>query len=350
MAGSRKAEKPLLMFWRNGGIGDRLLILPTIQAIQSVFGDALVIPTDSFNHAVLLNGLRDAAIHEIVGDDLSPIRACVANCDAIISVNSWISPELAELIAGSGVAWSAGFFEPFLSRIRLDYDEHPLDMFFRIARAVNDQLCLEDHVTPLFDARYSEVAERVRDSLPSGARMLVIHGDTKPYKMWPPNRLLAVIEYIMDTYEEWCVFIVGQADLGLDRVSERHRHRVISAIGGSLAAQFCLVARADMFIGIDSCFLHVADLFGVKGIGLFGPTQAKRWGFRVSQHCHIQGEGSTDAISPELVIDAFTMMRAGVPVAYRGRPNRCEVSIGGRVRRDGQTPKLPAREGEKEWT
>jgi ADP-heptose:LPS heptosyltransferase len=39
-----------------------------------------------------------------------------------------------------------------------------------------------------------------------------------------------------------------------------------------------VVRRAAAFVGIDSCFAHVADAFGLPGLVLFGPTCAEEWG------------------------------------------------------------------------
>jgi ADP-heptose:LPS heptosyltransferase len=63
---------------------------------------------------------------------------------------------------------------------------------------------------------------------------------------------------------------------------------------------------ADLFLGVDSLFLHAADLFRVPSVGLFGPTACEEWGFRVTPTWrHISGHGSMDTIQREAVLDAL---------------------------------------------
>jgi ADP-heptose:LPS heptosyltransferase len=72
-----------------------------------------------------------------------------------------------------------------------------------------------------------------------------------------------------------------------------------------LDACFAVLSESDLFLGIDSCHLHAADLFRIPAVGLFGPTTARRWGVRFPPHWHFQGNGSTDAIGPGEVADAL---------------------------------------------
>ena len=71
--------------------------------------------------------------------------------------------------------------------------------------------------------------------------------------------------------------------------------------------------HADLFLGIDSCFLHAADLFRIAGIGLFGPTDPFRFGFRLSPRVlTFWGKGCMEAIRPAAVLDALLEIAEGV--------------------------------------
>jgi ADP-heptose:LPS heptosyltransferase len=70
------------------------------------------------------------------------------------------------------------------------------------------------------------------------------------------------------------------------------------------------VAESDFFIGVDSCMLHVADIARVPGVGLFGPTNVKEFGFYIGPHIMIQGDGSMDKIPVEMVIKALDQLVA----------------------------------------
>ena len=70
-------------------------------------------------------------------------------------------------------------------------------------------------------------------------------------------------------------------------------------------ASCCLVAESDFFIGIDSCMLHVADMARVPGVGLFGPTSAKEFGFYIGPNITIQADGSMEKIEVDMVTNAL---------------------------------------------
>ncbi len=55
--------------------------------------------------------------------------------------------------------------------------------------------------------------------------------------------------------------------------------RVIDLSGKVTLSQLAVVMRrASLFIGNDSGPMHIAAICGVKVIGLFGPTDPKRFG------------------------------------------------------------------------
>jgi ADP-heptose:LPS heptosyltransferase len=85
---------------------------------------------------------------------------------------------------------------------------------------------------------------------------------------------------------------------------------VIPCYGLSLASSCCLVAESDFFIGIDSCMLHVADLARVPGVGLFGPTNVKEFGFYIGPHIMIQGAGTMEKIEAGMVTEALNHLVA----------------------------------------
>jgi len=70
------------------------------------------------------------------------------------------------------------------------------------------------------------------------------------------------------------------------------------------------VAESDLFVGVDSCMLHVADMARIPGVGLFGPTNAKEFGFYIGPHIMIQAEGSMEKIGAGQVTEALNRLVA----------------------------------------
>jgi hypothetical protein len=56
--------------------------------------------------------------------------------------------------------------------------------------------------------------------------------------------------------------------------------------------------------------LHVADIARVPGVGLFGPTNAKEFGFYIGPHIMIQADGSMEKIRVDIVTEALNQLVA----------------------------------------
>lgn len=143
---------------------------------------------------------------------------------------------------------------------------------------------------------------------------MVLHADTCEEKMWPARRFVRVLNEFLARHRDFVVLLVGGRRLPLDcgRVSAR----VIPCYGLPLMTSAALVANADLFLGIDSCMLHAADIFRVPGVGLFGPTSPDEFGFRLAPHRHVWGRGRMENVAVKDVLhclDSMVPPRAGAP-------------------------------------
>jgi ADP-heptose:LPS heptosyltransferase len=138
--------------------------------------------------------------------------------------------------------------------------------------------------------------------------MLVIHTETLPHKMWPTERFISVLDKFFDAHHNYAAVVLDKADRKLD--AGRHGVRVIHLPYSSVATHYAIVGLADLFLGIDSCFLHAADLFRVPGVGLFGPTNHKVFGFRFGPHRHVYSGGTMEEIGEASVLEALESMVA----------------------------------------
>ena len=132
------------------------------------------------------------------------------------------------------------------------------------------------------------LSRKLRADLPREAVLLAVHAETKPEKMWSPAKLAKVLNEFLELHRQVIAIVVGQdrwvVDIG------HNRARVLSCHGIPLSAAFAVIGVCDLFLGIDSCMLHVADLYGLPGIGLFGPSDPSEWGFRFARHLHLSAE------------------------------------------------------------
>jgi ADP-heptose:LPS heptosyltransferase len=58
-------------------------------------------------------------------------------------------------------------------------------------------------------------------------------------------------------------------------------------------------------------FLHIADMFRVPAIGLFGPTSAHEWGIRFGPQRSIAGQPGMADIAIEQVLSEMTQLLPG---------------------------------------
>src|SRR5262249_1937574 len=148
-------------------------------------------------------------------------------------------------------------------------------------------LRIESYARPVpIPASVRDQAAAVRAGVPDGTKVLVVHADTNwTEKRWPVTRFIDLLDRFLSRHRDFVAWRGGMGDEELN--VGRHGDRGVSQLGLPLDLTMGLVATADLFVGIDSSMLHAADLAGVPGVGLFGPTRAATWGFRFAPHRHV---------------------------------------------------------------
>ena len=146
--------------------------------------------------------------------------------------------------------------------------------------------------------------------LEPGTRILSVQMDTAAHKTWDETRWIETLDTFLEKHTNFVALLVGRPERPMDTEQLRHAGRVIPCYGLSLPSSCCLVAESDFFIGIDSCMLHVADMARVPGVGLFGPTNAKEFGFYIGPHIMIQADGSMEKIRVDIVTEALNQLVA----------------------------------------
>jgi hypothetical protein len=311
------AEHPLAFFCN--GYGDNFLNLPALRALSRLFEGRLTLVCrkgpDLFCFDDLAVNRKIAIDARFNGEDYEfdavAAAAEVGQCDLFLSLVPWSSSSLSKLLEAWGDIASIGFFESYTSHLRLDYDKPSADLAFDIVRTLNPDCHLHDFLEPL---RYpTERRQDVHDifsMLEPGTRILSVHMDTRANKNWDENRWIESLDAFLDKHTDFIALLVGRPKRPVDTAQWRNASRVIPCYGLSLPSSCCLVAESDFFIGIDSCMLHVADIARVPGVGLFGPTNAKEFGFYIGPHIMIQADGSMDKIAVDIVAEALNRLVA----------------------------------------
>lgn len=304
------AEYPIAIF--ANGYGDNLLALPALRALTSLFPHrlALICPYGMgqlFFSSLPLRVLYECEMIQVSKGrvfDADEIGDCLGVCDLLLSLNSWHTPSVDRLLRRFSPAESVGFFSSFNVTLPRHPQKHSADSAFDIPRYLNPELRFEEFVSPpVFTSRSHKRAREMRSFIPPGVQVLLVHADTAAEKMWPTDRFVSVLDTFLDRHPNFLAFVVGSKDLSLD--TGRLGKRVIKCFGLPIDVVLAFAGEADLFLGVDSCILHAADMFGVPGVGLFGPTSCVEWGFRISPHRHICGNTDMASISVSQVDDAL---------------------------------------------
>jgi len=301
------AHDPAVFFVN--GLGDCVINMPALRAITRLFCGRATLICEEGDHSQLFDELcvkkrvhiktaREASNRWVPsGQILQEIPAC----DLFISLVPWISDSLRAVIKKHR---SVGFFRDYSIQIPLDFEKHSVDLAFDVAKLIDSHCKLEDYTTPIrFPNRAVAWVQEIQKLLPPGSRILTVHPDSLKEKMWNLERLRTSIEVFLKRRSDYFVFVLGYQLLPFDRGLLNERIIPSQRIGFILSS--CLVAHSDLFLGIDSCYMHVADLARVPGVALFGPTNAREFGFRLGPNITIQGQRTLDEISTETVIAAL---------------------------------------------
>ncbi len=286
-------QRPLLLF--SNGIGDHFLNLPAVRAVVSLFGSRLTLACTSGFRRLFFADL-DAHVVEAPfwstgsdqrGFDADAMAERVEEADLVLSLNPWHSVDVGRLLSILRPRTSVGFFQGFDVVLPLDFEVHSADLAFSLVQALDSRLRIESFAGALsIRPEHAPAATTIRNQIPPSMRVLAVHADTLTEKMISREAWLAVLDAFLERRADFIALVVGEQDQALD--SGRHGDRVIPCCGLPLASSVALVSNADLFVGIDSCMLHAADLARVPGVGLFGPTNPEEFGFRFARHRHVR--------------------------------------------------------------
>lgn len=284
----REIEEPAVFLFN--GIGDHVLAMPALRALSRAFDGRMRIACAPGAPKFLFDELPLRGVVEVEGPGrgaFSPPPA-LRRCDLALFLSPWVGGQLARLVESLEDAVSVGPSIFCDLKVQSNGRPHAADVGFWVAQAVVGDIALEDFSAPLkIPARSRRKASEFRRGMRGARKMLVLHPETHARKRWSYSSLRETVGCFLREHPDYCVRVVGQGSVAPDRWAGIRG--LAECRGLSLEESFALVSQADLFLGMDSCMLHVADLFRVPSVGLFGPTPAWRWGFRFSPGIAVQG-------------------------------------------------------------
>jgi hypothetical protein len=265
------------------GIGDAFLALPLIRFVIACFGRDHV--------SVWANGYYCHTVYGELGDIVIASAECNRNTAAERK-----EEELAALRRGlpGGRALSWVSLNPYAprtvvedyviaalkpqslwefrgTRVRFDAATgavlHRMDQYFRV---IGERRTPAVDRRPLIGAVAAQRAAAIRDHVHRMSKRLVaVHAQTRASKCWPPSHWSELGRLLRHECELVLLGLPGQTlPQDSDYLTAPPRWE----------KQVAILAHADAFVGIDSCFSHVADAFDMPGVVLYGDaTAAAPW-------------------------------------------------------------------------
>ncbi len=336
-----QAKRPTVYF--STLIGDSVLTLPTLRALGEMFDAPLTVLCPKIAFDLCFREV-DARLVDITGTppvgpalgppsnrgfDYDTLAAEVGPVDVFINAVPWDVPSnvfVRPLRQRLAPTTSIGFPTGDSYDVVVPRDvPHSADLTFKLARLFDPSARIETYARPVpVPPSVQEQVRSIRATLPAGAKVLAVHADASWIKKrWPVTRFVDLLDRFLSRHHDFVAWVVGMGDEELN--VGRERDRVFSYLGVPLDVAIGMVANADLFVGIDSCMLHAADLARVPGVGLYSPTQPAIWGFRFAPHRHVYGVTMAD-ISVDDVFSAMESLvgeladtpprlRNGIPVA-----------------------------------
>jgi hypothetical protein len=317
-------ERPAVLFINR--LGDQLFSLPAMRGLSSIFPNGMQTLLGEDMRGFFYRGLPvgEPVVVRWDGDgergiDVARTVATATPCDLLVCLSpdpiSFVGPLATRL----GASWTIGYGEGLDERLTGRSGEHVFDRLFAIPQRLEPALRFDDFTaSPVFSPAAEAAAERflatARGPWPCA---LFLHPETAPDRMWDRDQLAWVIEQFLAKRPDFMVLVASLAPIDLGDHGGRVRW-----IDQHLELTLALMRHMDLFLGVDSCFLHAADLYRIPGVGLFGPTPAWEKGFRFSPHVrHVSAE-TMNAIRREAVLEALLDV-AGVAARPPASVRRC---------------------------
>lgn len=288
---------------RPGGMGDMILLLPTLRAIKEQFPQTDIdLVCEKRNVEVLkLAGLEQSALVF----DAGPARFLreLQSRDYDVAIDTEQFHHFSAVFALlSGAPIRIGFkINPrrnplYTHLVNYAPDGSETEQFLRLLGPLGFTPCargleglLSDAETPIGTGLENKMAQTF------GSRpFVVVHtGASTRYKQWAPERFAELLRQLDAQHGMGAVLIGGNGDRPIGaKVAESVREAggTVLSLTGQLDLQRVagVIRIARLFVGADSGLSHLATAVDTPTVVLFGPSDHQKWGFENGHHAVVR--------------------------------------------------------------
>ena len=277
---------------RPGGMGDMILLLPTIRRLQAELPAAAIdIVCERRNREVLgMAGLSAKAMPYDRYPWLLLWRLLTRRYD--LAVDSEQFHHLSAVMAfASGAPVRIGFkinpcrnllYTHFISYSLEGYEGQEFMRLLEPLGIADTQCNVEGCLSDLPPVPSKAGTTTLRELLGHAPCIAVAAGSTTPYKSWGALRFARLVDMLLRDLDGAVILVGGPGDRAISEAVFRHCSRpprLLSLAGSlSLAETAAVIRRCSLFIGLDSGLAHVATAVGTDTVVLFGPSDCRKWG------------------------------------------------------------------------
>lgn len=301
-----------VLFFANG-IGDAFMTRPTLQAITKSYPGKFLLLTEEGAPSVLYEGLSFSRIVHVrvsntgSGKRITTFPSNIPKCGLFLSLVPWFNKTLGTLVGYCSPTLTVGHFEYFNVIVPYTENRHAIDTTFQFATLLTGSAEVDGFLeAPELPCESYCFAGHIRALLPSHSSLVTMHFETawskRPPAIWAKQLVDICRARLTNSY-----FVIITKWEGFD---ELMGPRTLILRGASLYDAMAVVAGSDLFVGYDSCMLHVADLALVGGVAIFtAKTSPVEFGFRrsIANSISVTYEGDADDIYSKSTfqIDAY---------------------------------------------
>jgi lipopolysaccharide heptosyltransferase II len=166
---------------------------------------------------------------------------------------------------------------------------HAVDQYLQVIEPILDTPLTEEERQPklyLTAKDRSAARRKLRDWGLSPANLLItMHVGGEGFngrKRWAPIRFAQVANHLIERFDAHVLLIGGKEDQPLcEEVAARVPRNAtnLTSVAGqtSLKESAALIEMSALFIGNDSCPLHIAAAVGTPAVGIFGPSNHEQF-------------------------------------------------------------------------
>ncbi len=280
-----KISEGKFLFIRPGGIGDAVLLLPSIKALRVAYPEATIDVLCEKRNSGVFDLTEDLNRIYLYDRDFDLFMALKNRYDVVIDTEQWhrLSAVVAYLSkAPVRIGFSTNERERlFTYRIPYSHDDYEVHSFFNLIRPLTGYIPEFNHDQPFIDIKDGVTAfkEYLSDNT-----IALFPGATVPERRWGGKRFGMVAEELIK--RGFNIVILGSSTERCEakEIIEIARGAIDLTGKTSLKEVALILKRCRLLITADSGIMHIAVGVGTPTVSLFGSGIEKKWAPKGKRH------------------------------------------------------------------